>query len=173
MEAACTGFDPQYRHPFLVLAGFDRKSTRLLFTYFWHRLVGSGGIWFCNDWYFYGNGVFRSTFVGILVGPGASVQVNWLYSYINAGVQLVGYYCAAMTVDFRWIGRRRLTVFSFIMVSHNCCGGLLCGPPVSLLSLVPAAKLLGSKLKALGVPVFAFASNPLFSACFVAWVYRA
>lgn len=104
---------------FLFHAGFDSKSTKLLFTYFWHRLVGSGGIWFCNDWYFYGNGVFRSTFVGILVGPNASVQVNWLYSYINAGVQLVGYYCAALTVDFRWIGRRRLTVFSFIMVSHH------------------------------------------------------
>ena len=105
---------------FYILAGFDWKSTRLLFTFFWHRLLGSGGIWFCNDWYFYGNGVFRSTFVGILVGPEASVQVNWLYSYINAGVQLVGYYCAALTVDFRWIGRRRLTVFSFIMVSRSC-----------------------------------------------------
>ena len=69
-------------------AGYDWKSFRLLFTYFWHRLVGTGGIWFCNDWYFYGNGVFRSTFVGLLVGSNASVQVNWLYSYINAGVQV-------------------------------------------------------------------------------------
>ena len=51
--------------------------------------VGTGGIWSCNDWYFYGNGVFRSTFVGILVGSKASVQVNWLYSYINAGVQVM------------------------------------------------------------------------------------
>ena len=69
-------------------AGYDWKSFRLLFRHFWHRLVGTGGIWFCNDWYFYGNGVFRSTFVGLLVGTNASVQVNWLYSYINAGVQV-------------------------------------------------------------------------------------
>ena len=102
----------------LCTAGYDWKSFRLLLTYFWHRLLGTGGIWFCNDWYFYGNGVFRSTFVGLLVGSNASVQVNWLYSYINAGVQLVGYYCAANTVDFRAIGRRRLTVFSFCMVSR-------------------------------------------------------
>ena len=101
--------------------GYDWKSFRLLITYFGHRLIGTGGIWFCNDWYFYGNGVFRSTFVGLLVGSSASVQVNWLYSYINTGVQLVGYYSAAMCVDYRWIGRRRLTVFSFIMVSFHSC----------------------------------------------------
>ena len=101
--------------------GYDWKSFRLLITYFGHRLIGTGGIWFCNDWYFYGNGVFRSTFVGLLVGSSVSVQVNWLYSYINTGVQLVGYYCAAMCVDYRWIGRRRLTVFSFIMVSLQIC----------------------------------------------------
>ena len=32
-------------------------------------------------------------------------------------VQLVGYYAAANCVDYRWLGRRRLTVFSFIMVA--------------------------------------------------------
>ena len=69
-------------------AGYDWKSFRLLITFFWHRLLGTGGIWFFNDWYFYGNGVFRSTFVGLLVGSNASVQVNWLYSYINSGVQV-------------------------------------------------------------------------------------
>ena len=40
--------------------------------------------------YFYGNGVFRSTFVGILIGPKASVLQNWFYSWINSGVQVSG-----------------------------------------------------------------------------------
>ena len=40
--------------------------------------------------YFYGNGVFRSTFVGILIGPKASVLQNWFYSWINSGVQVRG-----------------------------------------------------------------------------------
>ncbi|KAK9807016.1 hypothetical protein WJX72_010792 [[Myrmecia] bisecta] len=97
--------------------GYDWKSLRLLFTCFGHRLVGTAGIWFCNDWYFYGNGVFRSTFVGILVGPKAGVLTNWLYSWINAGVQLVGYYGASLSVDYRWLGRKRLTAFSFFMVA--------------------------------------------------------
>ena len=39
--------------------------------------------------YFYGNGVFRSTFVGIIAGKNASVMENWLYSWVNTGVQLV------------------------------------------------------------------------------------
>ena len=71
-----------------MCAGYDWVSVRLLFTHFWHRLLGTAGIWFCNNWYFYGNGVFRSTFVSILVGSEASVQINWLYEFINAGVQV-------------------------------------------------------------------------------------
>ena len=38
----------------LLFAGYDWKSFRLLISHFWHRLLGTGGIWFCNDWYFYG-----------------------------------------------------------------------------------------------------------------------
>ena len=61
--------------------------------------------------------MFRSTFVGIIAGKNASVLENWLYSWINSGVQLVGYYFAALSVDFKPWGRRRMTVFSFFMVS--------------------------------------------------------
>lgn len=35
-----------------------------------------------------GNGVFRSTFVGIVVGPKAGVMTNWLWSFLNAGIQV-------------------------------------------------------------------------------------
>lgn len=70
--------------------GYDWKSSGLLFSNFWHRLFGTAGIWFCNDWYFYGNGVFRSTFVSILLGPDASILTNWLWSFLNAGVQVLG-----------------------------------------------------------------------------------
>ena len=55
--------------------------------------------------------------MGIIAGKNASVLENWLYSWINAGVQLVGYYAAALSVDVKFWGRRRMTVFSFFMVS--------------------------------------------------------
>ena len=54
--------------------------------------------------------------MGIIAGKNASVLENWLYSWINSGVQLVGYYFAALSVDFKPWGRRRMTVFSFFMV---------------------------------------------------------
>ena len=48
---------------------------------------------------------------------------------ILASMQLVGYYAAACTVDYRWVGRRRLTVFSFCMVCYSnnatLCIGML------------------------------------------------
>ena len=32
-------------------------SLWLLLVHYWHRLVGTAGIWFCNNWYFYGAAV--------------------------------------------------------------------------------------------------------------------
>jgi hypothetical protein len=31
-------------------------------------------------------------------------------------MQLFGYYAAALTVDWKWVGRKRMTTFSFFMV---------------------------------------------------------
>ena len=32
------------------VTGYDWKGFRLLMRHFWHRLFGSAGVWFCNDW---------------------------------------------------------------------------------------------------------------------------
>ena len=37
--------------PAVCCTGYDWRSFRLLITNFWHRLFGTAGIWFCNDWY--------------------------------------------------------------------------------------------------------------------------
>ena len=63
--------------------------------------------------------------MGIIAGKNASVLENWLYSWINSGVQLVGYYAAALTVDVKFWGRRRMTVFSFFMVGRFARSGRL------------------------------------------------
>ena len=31
--------------------------------YFWHRLIGTAGGWFCNDFFFYGNKIFQGAFL--------------------------------------------------------------------------------------------------------------
>ena len=36
---------------------------------------------------------------------------------LSCCLQLVGYYGAALSVDYRWLGRKKLTSFSFLWVS--------------------------------------------------------
>jgi MFS family permease len=45
------------------VTGYDVKSLRLVFTQYWHRLVGTAGCWFCNDFFFYGNSKICFIFV--------------------------------------------------------------------------------------------------------------
>lgn len=36
------------------VTGYDTRSFNLIMTHYWHRLVGTAGTWFCNDFFFYG-----------------------------------------------------------------------------------------------------------------------
>lgn len=88
----------------------------LLFKWYWHRLVATAGGWFLWDFSFYGNKVFQSTFIAIL-SPGASIFVTLLWTLLNSGVALIGYYLAATVVDNRYVGRLRLQLLGFFMVA--------------------------------------------------------
>lgn len=35
------------------VTGYDTKSLGLVFSQYWHRLIGTAGCWFCNDFFFY------------------------------------------------------------------------------------------------------------------------
>ena len=48
----------------IQVAGYDNKSFGLLVRHFWHRLIGTCGCWFCNDFMIYGNATFRTVFIG-------------------------------------------------------------------------------------------------------------
>lgn len=84
--------------------------------HFWHRLLATGGTWFLWDFSFYGNKVFQSSFIQIL-SPGASLLTTLLWTLLNSGCALVGYYVAAFTVDCRYLGRLRIQLFGFLMVA--------------------------------------------------------
>ena len=45
------------------VTGYDAESLRLSLRYFWHRLIGTAGTWFCNDFFFYGNKIFQGAFI--------------------------------------------------------------------------------------------------------------
>ena len=84
------------------------KSWTLVKLY-WHRQLGTALSWFVWDFAFYGNKLFQSTFIGIIV-PHASLKVSLEWTLLNSTVALVGYYFAAFTVDRTWMGRRRMQV---------------------------------------------------------------
>lgn len=96
--------------------GFDLwKAGRWVHTY-WHRLLGTSACWFAWDLAFYGNRLFQGTFIAI-INPDASVVQVLGWTLLNSTVALVGYYAAAFTVDKPWMGRRRMQVMGFALMS--------------------------------------------------------
>ena len=66
----------------------------------------------CRDFYYYGNKLFQSDFIGI-IQPGSSLIGQLQFNLLNSSVALVGYYAAAFTIDKPWMGRRRMQVAPF------------------------------------------------------------
>lgn len=46
----------------------------------------------------------------VLTSSGATVVENWLWTMVNVGCQLAGYYAAALTIDRKFFGRVRMQV---------------------------------------------------------------
>jgi hypothetical protein len=88
------------------VTGYDTKSLKLTFTYFGPRLIATAGTWFCNDVFFYGNKLFQSQFISVLLPGNKSVMVGWLYNLINVACSLVGYYMASFLIDNKLYGRQ-------------------------------------------------------------------
>jgi MFS family permease len=87
----------------------------LLVKHYWHRLAGTALSWFFWDVSFYGNKLFQSTFIKI-ISPKANLVDTLLWTLLNSGVALIGYYFAAFTIDKRWCGRLRMQLNGFIWV---------------------------------------------------------
>jgi hypothetical protein len=95
------------------VTGYDKRSLQLITTHYWHRLVGTAGGWFCNDFFFYGNKIFQTVFIKI-IDPNSTVMGNWLWNLTNIGCALVGYYLAAALVDHKLYGRVRMQAIGFL-----------------------------------------------------------
>jgi len=84
------------------VTGYDVQSLKLTFTYFGPRLIATAGTWYMNDVFFYGNKLFQNDFIAVLVPGNSSVMVGWLYSFLNVGVSLCGYYLASFLIDHKF-----------------------------------------------------------------------
>ncbi len=112
-------------HELEVEGEADHKSKlySVIFRRYSSRLMCTCSAWFLNDLCFYGNKLFQSTFIAV-ISPGASLFTRFLWTLLNAGVSLCGYFFAAYFIDKPYYGRRRMMVVGSLML---CVLFLPCG----------------------------------------------
>jgi len=106
----------------LNTSGYDAKSLKLAMSHYWHRLIATTVGWFCNDFFFYGNKIFSGVFIKLITGANSTFGTGWLYNLINVGVQIPGYYMAALLVDHKFYGRKWMQMISFAATFALFCG---------------------------------------------------
>lgn len=101
------------KHARVNQSGYDVQSLKLVFTHFGGRIIATAGTWFANDFAFYGNKLFQSTFIKVLYPNSKGVMTGWLWNLVNIGVAMVGYYMAALLIDHKLYGRQRMQCVGF------------------------------------------------------------
>ena len=90
------------------------QNTALLFSRkYLPRLTGAAGGWFLWDVAFYGNKLFQGTIITALVGKNSTLLITFEYTLLNSFIALIGYYVAAFTIDYPWMGRVRMQNMGF------------------------------------------------------------
>lgn len=97
------------------VTGYDVESFRLTLKYFGPRLFATSFGWFANDIFFYGNKLFQSQFIKVILPNEKSLMPSWLYNLLNIGVSLVGYYLASLLIDNKFYGRKLMQQVGFLM----------------------------------------------------------
>ncbi|GHJ89027.1 hypothetical protein NliqN6_5429 [Naganishia liquefaciens] len=101
------------KHARVNQSGYDVHSLKLVFNHFGGRIIATAGTWFANDFAFYGNKLFQSTFIKVLYPNSKGVMTGWLWNLVNIAVALVGYYMAALLIDHKLYGRQRMQCVGF------------------------------------------------------------
>jgi len=97
------------------VTGYDVRSLRLIVTQYWHRFLGTAGCWFCSNFFFYGTKIFQGVFIKV-IDPESTVLSGWLWNLLNVGCALVGYYMAAVLIDYKLYGRMRMQAVGFFAI---------------------------------------------------------
>lgn len=97
------------------VTGYDINSLRMTFKYFGGRIFATGGAWFCNDFFFYGNKLFQASFIEVITKDTSSVLTTWIYNVFNIVLALSGYYIASFTIDNKLYGRKNMQQIGFFV----------------------------------------------------------
>ena len=97
------------------VTGYDTQALKITFNVFGGRLLATAGTWYMNDVFFYGNKLFQNEFIKVITPNNPSIIPGWLYSLLNVGVSLVGYYMASFFIDNKIYGRKHMMTIGFLM----------------------------------------------------------
>lgn len=98
-----------------AVTGYDTESLKITVRHFGGRLLATAGTWYANDVFFYGNKLFQSEFIKVIMPESTSIMPGWLYNLINVGVSLCGYYLASFLIDNKLYGRKHMQSVGFLM----------------------------------------------------------
>jgi len=94
------------------------RNAKLLLSRKWFpRLFGAGFTWFLIDVAFYGNKLFAGPIIAAIIGSDATLGEVMNFNLLNAFVGFIGYYFAAFTIDYPWMGRVRMQMMGFLCIS--------------------------------------------------------
>ncbi len=102
----------------LELEGDANNTSKLyfvIFRKFWPRLVATCLCWTMSDLMFYGNKLFQSQFIELISGSNSTLFKQMQWNLLNAFIALLGYFCAALLIDNKYYGRRRMQFVGFLM----------------------------------------------------------
>lgn len=88
------------------VTSYGMQSLRLANKHYWHRLLATAMCWFCNDFPFYGNQIFRKVSLQLVTPSQSEVITLWLYNLINVSYELIRQYLAALLLDYKAYGRK-------------------------------------------------------------------
>lgn len=95
-------------------------STFQLLSFYSVRLIGTGGNWFLVDIVFYGLKLFSGPIFSA-INPQSDLIFRNGYLLLYNLIGLLGYYCSAYVIDTPAVGRKRLQLASFVMLTILFC----------------------------------------------------
>ncbi|BFZ55411.1 hypothetical protein PYCC9005_002452 [Savitreella phatthalungensis] len=93
-----------------ITSGYDSAALKLSMSHYWHRVLGTAGVWCMSDIVFYGPTLIKSRLISIVTGKSGADALfsNYEYNLLAIAVSILGYNLAAITIDYKWLGRYRL-----------------------------------------------------------------
>lgn len=106
---------PDLAHAHSLIPKSTLIAWKLIIRMYGLRLLGTAGAWFLWDIVYYSNSLFSGTIISYIV-PNAQIGETAFCQLILVLISLPGYFAAALLIDKRWLGRKRLQIIGLTAI---------------------------------------------------------